>query len=1274
MNHLKFVYEARDASKEDVALFLPGDPFLDERKAEIEARLTGATLDFPERLDWIYPEDYVPTSKDEEAIFSFRRKDWTLLALTFSDAIHSFLLVRKDDVRFALILSFDDLTILKEIHGPLAIADGQESISVEEALELIGHSPLERQSFEPNRRSKPIELRDDPLPEDDEIDEDALREIARPAFESNAKPRSLGSSFSPVEDEEESEPEAIDVASLRPSFTGNAKRKPPKILGRPKRTEAPAKAEEEAKPVDWRALKGDFTPASSASPQTIRETEQDLEKRAMPEEPYVKPTLDKGRFVSSSKPGKIVVPRVLEGAPLPKYEYRNPNSWLYDLYVDDGRNPDFRALEERATAILSRFVFLRFTKATKCVPDLFSADAEIVRPLERFRVEEWKMVACYASGDVIVSGLFLFRANPSFGIVLAINAKEPPKLFAVSTLPISFEDVRADSSQLAYLCQERPLEEEPGANAPAPSFVPEDVPPLEESEPAPIEAEEEPLCLARERQRKIYCTPLFFRSAKRFYESYRGHFAKDCETLLRDLVFSRDEELAALFRATGGKTIRAFASSRPYTVLDFGTSSQYAASRVYLLPGTEIEERKIEKDAYVLLYLAGNDEHDDQSAVVQRLESRLFPAGKGAKELRLHEILFEEETDAPQSVACPSLEQKNLLEGAFSSLPHLFLGSAGTGKTILSFESAVEASKDGDRILYLTYQKELRDYCEGILHAKGMTNVEVCTFQDLCFRLNVPMTKEMRGKRRYREWFFSTVLKNPSLRKAVSSLGGNVDDQCSTCYVFYRGVIGGSILLRDLGKDILPLGTFLEMMRKEEGYSDEQKRVIYDIAVHYEAHLEKHKGTTDNRLARAILSGGEKYRVYDMVIVDEFQDLSELQFQAVCSLLKQTFPLRLLVYGDDNQAINPTLFDSKGARKIVKGFFANQAELHTSELNDSYRSGTNLVRYINLVKRVTKGAIGKRGGGIDEVQEQSCREDDEDVFVTLLEGKGRLPGLLRSVKNSSKDAAILFPSAESRDKARAAFGPSLDQAFVDSSFLSVSDAKGREWDTVVLVDFFSESKALFEAMLGGKKAGKKSTLHRMMFNRYYVALTRAKNRIVVYESDAGPLAQERLLSGLESVKGSQSLEEYLGGSLPDERWFEEGDRRLKAREYEEARQAYSRASETKEREEKIARVNALLAASGGMLSEKEAISVFLGYRALDDLASFYRDNGHAEKVALLRSIRKGRFDVVKEANALLSLAEEMNEEEMVFFASLLLPKFTERLKQLQKKGTAHHGQ
>lgn len=147
MNHLKFVYEARDASKEDVALFLPGDPFLDERKAEIEARLTGATLDFPERLDWIYPEDYVPTSKDEEAIFSFRRKDWTLLALTFSDAIHSFLLVRKDDVRFALILSFDDLTILKEIHGPLAIADGQESISVEEALELIGHSPLERQSL-----------------------------------------------------------------------------------------------------------------------------------------------------------------------------------------------------------------------------------------------------------------------------------------------------------------------------------------------------------------------------------------------------------------------------------------------------------------------------------------------------------------------------------------------------------------------------------------------------------------------------------------------------------------------------------------------------------------------------------------------------------------------------------------------------------------------------------------------------------------------------------------------------------------------------------------------------------------------------------------------------------------------------------------------------------------------------------------------------------------------------------------------------------------------
>jgi 4-alpha-glucanotransferase len=204
----------------------------------------------------------------------------------------------------------------------------------------------------------------------------------------------------------------------------------------------------------------------------------------------------------------------------------------------------------------------------------------------------------------------------------------------------------------------------------------------------------------------------------------------------------------------------------------------------------------------------------------------------------------------------------------------------------------------------------------------------------------------------------------------------------------------------------------------------------------------------------------------------------------------------------------------------------------------------------------------------EQKPEVSKREDNEDVFVTLVRSQKDFGDLVTLVSTSAKDAVFIFPSAVARDKAIAKY-KKLGEGYVAHSFLSVEQAKGREWDSVILVDFFTSSKEVFDAMLGDEKAGKKSTLHRMLFNRFYVALTRAKNRIVVFESAPSKLIDERILSGLNHFADTADLKSYFKGNIDPLHWVKEGDRRFEAGNYREAIRAYSRCGDIEEAKEKF---------------------------------------------------------------------------------------------------------
>ena len=199
-------------------------------------------------------------------------------------------------------------------------------------------------------------------------------------------------------------------------------------------------------------------------------------------------------------------------------------------------------------------------------------------------------------------------------------------------------------------------------------------------------------------------------------------------------------------------------------------------------------------------------------------------------------------------------------------------------------------SSKEEKVLYITYEKELAKKAKETFEEMGAENVEALTFKELMTitDFNGRSKKfKFRFKDHFRSWFLRSRSNVEFLRQA-NIISPNYYDAFSTSYVFFRGVIEGS--LDNLGKKderdlILTKEEFLAKVEGEDGLSKEQKEAIYYVALAYERHLQKEGGITDNKFAQRMIRHGKK-EIYDAVVVDEYQDLTELQLFAITQVLK----------------------------------------------------------------------------------------------------------------------------------------------------------------------------------------------------------------------------------------------------------------------------------------------------------------------------------------------------------------------------------------------------
>lgn len=1182
-------------------------------------------------------DDSIPDKKQENELLHFRLSDWAMIASIVDKNFEplSLLLLNRRDHSFALVLKGNEPVVQMEFHGNLQVQDGvyEACYAINDYLEITGIDANVSLSAPPVA-SKPIDLGEAPEEnEEDDVDMEAIQQIARPHFEatSSSKPKDLGRSQWERKEELETtqeEPETLDMTSFKKGFSGNSKKKPRNLDGI---SLTPKPAVSSPKPV---ATKPSITPAPSS-----KWNDEEAE--------YQRPKLQNASFESSK--GKVLDLERKEGGfrTLPHFIYRRHTDWDY-LFVRQGNEEDEKSFLQ-VNRLLKQRRFFELHPTCYFVPTIVSKNDPVFQMLKNFHAEDWIVCACLLNRSMeLLSFVLCPKSNLDEAVVIAIKGND----YLVSC--ISSCGILVKEYHETILSKDACLRKE---EIPLPTKKPKIEKESENLEPV-LEEEEENIPLRKIPKRRLFLSRKFERSCEERMEVYRAPFEKALRKLYETAIFGEDQEWVDYLKKHDNASI-----STPHVRFEkfrFDDLMETRTDRIFFLRGDEFSSRGLNQKDIVFVYLTqGAEEHDRQGEIALRLDKAT------RDQMVIEQVLLPYESNHIDELAYPSLTQYQLLLASREQLPHAFVGSAGTGKTILSLKETLDLGDVNKRVLYLTYQKDLKNFAEKKLEELHAKNVETHTWKTLCRSLNLPQSDCMDDKSDFERFFRLLEEKNNRLyRRVANCFEGSKEDDCLVCYSFYRGVLEGLSTEVNPTGNILSSPTFLERTKKEEGYSLEQKQAIYEVGKAYENHLKAQKRTTDNRLAHELLEHINDFEGYDAIVIDEYQDLSEIQFEAVCGLLNHEYPsnlLNLYLYGDDNQAINPTIFDVKDAKRIVKKCFGNQANLYVSNLNDSYRSGPNLVGYINEVSRIRRKAIGARNAEVDSIQEVTKREDEEDVFVSLIQNNESFEKLLNAVSVSNRDCVFLFPNAKMRNDYQRKYQKRYPE-FVEHSFLSVGNAKGREWDSCVLVNFFSSSKRTFESMLGEERKGKHSTLHRMLFNRYYVALTRAKNRIVIFEANAHGIIEEELLSGLRKLQSEKEVLSYFKGTIDPSHWMEEGDYRFNRDEFEDAIRAYSRAGDFQDAKSKIETCRQFVLASENALAYPETVRLYLNHTKYHLLRNYYQEHGEDNKKQFLYNLFIDPPDTTQLSQDYITLLPTFTEAEKKFYFSRLLKDYKLTLK------------
>lgn len=451
--------------------------------------------------------------------------------------------------------------------------------------------------------------------------------------------------------------------------------------------------------------------------------------------------------------------------------------------------------------------------------------------------------------------------------------------------------------------------------------------------------------------------------------------------------------------------------------------------------------------------------------------------------------------------------------------PVILIGSAGSGKTVLTLEKLKQLAGD---ILYVTLSPYLTENARNLYYANGYENerqnVDFLAFGELLESIHVPEGRAIT---------FHDFAARFGRRDSSSPVRDT-----HKLYEEIHGVLTGAAVDRPWlsREDYLGLGVRQSIFLREE------REAVYDLFEKYLEFLRTAGLYNPNLAAYRYLDRVRPQ--YDFVVADEVQDLTNVQLYLTLKTLRADE--NFVLCGDANQIVHPNFF----SWAHVKTLFYERRSPGRAEiirvLDANYRNSPQVTQLANRLLLIKHA----RFGSIDRESNYLVRPvSDQPGMVEFFADNEQIRRDLNAKTCRSAQTAVIVMRAEDKAEARRHFQTPL--------IFSIQEAKGLEYETVILLNFVSANSREFEALIEGvsaadaraaaltyararDKSDKALEAYKFFVNALYVAITRAVKNLHLLERN--PAQRLFALLGL-NVKTDGSKVKARNSS-PEE-WKEE---------------------------------------------------------------------------------------------------------------------------------------
>ncbi|MCL2054227.1 MAG: UvrD-helicase domain-containing protein [Oscillospiraceae bacterium] len=475
------------------------------------------------------------------------------------------------------------------------------------------------------------------------------------------------------------------------------------------------------------------------------------------------------------------------------------------------------------------------------------------------------------------------------------------------------------------------------------------------------------------------------------------------------------------------------------------------------------------------------------------------PADESLLELEYSEIIIATDEwiaeceDTEDYIWLASEEQAQIICSA--QYPQFISGSAGTGKTTVLFQKLCGIAQNKGNILYMTVSQTLKEDFQR-LYEKFKTKDEVANISfltvDELYECEIPGYKTAA-----QEQFLSEF--SPLCQKM------KVNPQDVWCEI--EGIIKSHLGITSENKI-----SFLDQLLKspsvtlsQENYyavkskytyfSAEQRNIIHEIAVKYDKWLQKQNLADINQIAAKIINSGVKPK-YDLIMIDEVQDFTELQLYMMFKFAKSA--ANIIFCGDINQNVRPTFFMFERLYNIYYSLGCKNAKDNMYTLTKNYRSCKEIVVMLNKILEEQGLRIGFQGSKEDEGVHETGFRDGFSPLV-LEANDENISNILNAICDKHYAIAIV-PDEQSN------FTLSGNYPEAKGRIFTVQEAKGLEYDVVFTINVTSAYEKEWQKILNGSDV-KRVRRFRRFFGYIYVAASRARNHLIMTESPKCPFLE-----------------------------------------------------------------------------------------------------------------------------------------------------------------------